>query len=96
MDLLVSQNMVHHLSRVQMKHLSIPANQSFINSDYVFTGALPDFVVIGLMSDANLAGGYQKTRSISKILALTASNKSAMARPGRPRAIPRILRTVSN
>ena len=26
MDLLLTQNMVHHLSRVQMKHLLIPTN----------------------------------------------------------------------
>ena len=58
MDLLLTQNMVHHLSRVQMKHLSIPANQTSINYDNVFTGALPDLVVVRLVSDADLAGGY--------------------------------------
>ena len=42
MDLLLTQNMVHHLSRVQMKHLSIPANQTSINFDNGFTGALPN------------------------------------------------------
>ena len=60
MDLLVHQNMRHHLSRVQMKHLSIPANQTSINFDNVFTGALPDLVIVGLVSDADLAGGYQR------------------------------------
>ena len=60
MDLLVLQNMMHHLSRVQMKHLSIPSNQASINFDNVFTGALPDLVVVGLVSDADLAGGYQR------------------------------------
>ena len=43
-----------------MKHLSIPANQTSINFDEVFTGALPDLVVVGLVSNADLAGGYQK------------------------------------
>ena len=43
-----------------MKHLSIPANQTSINFDNVFTGALPDLVIVGLVSDADLAGGYQK------------------------------------
>ena len=43
-----------------MKHLSIPANQTSINFDNVFTGALPDLVVVGLVSDADLAGGYQR------------------------------------
>ena len=59
-DLLLSQDMVHHLLRVKMKHLSIPANQSSINFGNVLTGALPDWVVVGLVSDADLAGGYQK------------------------------------
>ena len=60
MDLLLTQNMVHHLSRVQMKHLSIPANQTSINFDNVFTGALPDLVVVGLVSDTDLVGNYKR------------------------------------
>ena len=52
--------MVHHLSRVQMEHFSIPANQTSINFDNVFTGALPDLIVVGLVSDADLANGYQR------------------------------------
>ena len=43
-----------------MKHLSISANQTSINFDNDFTGALPDLVVVGLVSDADLAGGYQR------------------------------------
>ena len=43
-----------------MKHLSIPANQTSINFDNIFTGALPDLVVVGYASDGDLAGGYQK------------------------------------
>ena len=38
MDLVVSQNMVHNYSRAGLKHLSIPANQTSINFDNVFTG----------------------------------------------------------
>ena len=60
MDLLESQNMVHHYSRVQMKHLSIPTNQTSINFDNVYTDALPDLVIVGMVSDADLAGGYQR------------------------------------
>ena len=56
----LTQNMVHHLSRVQMNHLSIPANQTSINFANIFTGALPDLVVVGLVSDGDLAGGYQR------------------------------------
>ena len=43
-----------------MKHLSIPANQTSINFDNIFTAALPDLVVVCLVSDADLAGGYQR------------------------------------
>ena len=59
-NLFLTQNMVHHLSRVQMKHLSIPANQTSINFDNVFTSSLPDLDVFSLVSDADLAGGYQR------------------------------------
>ena len=60
MDLLLTQNMLHRLSRVQMKHLPIPPNQTSINFDNIFTGALPDLVVVGLVSEGDLAGGYQR------------------------------------
>ena len=43
-----------------MKHLTISANQTFINFDSVVTGAFLDLVIVGLVSDANLAGAYQK------------------------------------
>ena len=43
-----------------MKHLSLPANQTSINFDNGFTKALPDLVIVGLVSDVDLAGGYQK------------------------------------
>ena len=59
MKLLQLQNMRHHLSRVQMKHLTIPANQTSINFDNVFTGVLQDLVIGDLVSVADLAGGYQ-------------------------------------
>ena len=60
MELLQLQNIRHHLSRVQIKHLTIPANQTSINFDNGFTGALPDLVIVGLVSDADLAVGYQR------------------------------------
>ena len=62
MDLFILQNMRHHLLRVQIKHLSFSANQTFINFDNVVTGALPDLVIVGLVSDADLAGGDQRNR----------------------------------
>ena len=45
-----------------MKHLSIPANQTSINFDNVFTVALPDLVIVGLVSEADLAGDYQRNQ----------------------------------
>ena len=60
MDLLLRQYIMHHISRVQMKHLSISANQTSINFDNVLIGTLPDLVVVGLVSDADLASGYQR------------------------------------
>ena len=67
-DRLLSQNMVHHFSRIQMKHLSIPANQTSINFDNVFTMALPNLVIVCLVSDDDLAGCYQSNPLITKIL----------------------------
>ena len=43
-----------------MKHLTIPANQTSINFDNVFTGALPDLVIVCLVRDADLEGSYQR------------------------------------
>ena len=52
--------MRQHLSRVQIKHLTIPASQTFINFDTVFTGALPNLVIVAFVSDADLAYGYER------------------------------------
>ena len=60
MELLQLQNMRHHYSRVRMRFLSIGAKETSINFDNVFTGALPDLVIVGLMSEADLASGYQR------------------------------------
>ena len=58
MELLQVHNMRTHYSRVQVKHLSIPANQTSISFDNGFTGAVLDLVIVGLVSDADHAGGY--------------------------------------
>ena len=57
--LIVKNNMKYHLSRVQIKHLIIPANLTSINFD-VLIGALPNLIIIDLVSDAELAGDNQK------------------------------------
>ena len=58
--LLQVQNMQTHYSRVKVKHLSIPANQTSISFGNGFTGALPDLVIVGLVSDADHSGSYQR------------------------------------
>lgn len=60
MELNHVQNMQHHYSRVRMKQLPIPANQTSIILDNVLTGALPDLVIVRLVFDANLANNYQR------------------------------------
>ena len=47
-------------TRVQVKHMSIPTQQTFYNFDNLFTGNLPDLVVVGLVDDLDMAGGYQR------------------------------------
>ena len=42
-----------------MQHLFIVGNLTSINIDNVLTGALPDLVIVVLMSDADHAAGYQ-------------------------------------
>ena len=59
-ELFLTRNMKLPYTRVQVKHLSIPANQTSYAFDNVFTGALPDFVVSGLVDDADSTGGYQR------------------------------------
>ena len=47
-------------TRVQVKHLSIPQKQMNYNFKNVYTGSLPDLVVVGLVDDADFAGSYQR------------------------------------
>ena len=62
MKLCQLQNMRDHLSRLQMKILIIPANQTSINYENVFTGVFSEVVIVGCVSDAQLAGSYQKNQ----------------------------------
>ena len=59
-EILRVYNMRAHYSRVRVKHLSIPVNQTSISFDNVLTGALPNMVIVCLVDDAEHAGGYQK------------------------------------
>ena len=53
-------NMRIPYNRVYMKHYSIPTGLSTIAIDNVFTGALPDLAVIGLVEDEAFSGAYKK------------------------------------
>lgn len=43
-----------------MKHLLIPENEISLNFVIIFTSALPDVVIVNLVSVADLVGGYHK------------------------------------
>jgi hypothetical protein len=45
-------------TRVMMKHVAIPSGSSTICLDNLFTGGLPDLVVMGFVSDTAFAGSY--------------------------------------
>ena len=52
------RNMKLPYSKVQVKHLTIPANVTSQDFDGIFDGTLPDLVVIGLVADEDFAGNY--------------------------------------
>ena len=41
-----------------MKHVAIPANSSIMCLDNIFTGVLPDLVVMGFVTNTAFAGSY--------------------------------------
>jgi hypothetical protein len=45
-------------TRIFMKHVAIPAGSSTICLDNIFTGSLPDLVLLGFVSDTAFAGSY--------------------------------------
>ena len=51
-------NMRLPYTRVMMKHVAIPAGSSTICLDNIFTGGLPNLVVMGFVSDTAFAGSY--------------------------------------
>ena len=59
MQQLVHKNMRYYYLRVRIKHLVIPANQTSIKFDNGFTGALPDLIIVNLVSDSDFANGNQ-------------------------------------
>jgi hypothetical protein len=47
-------------TKVQVKHLTIPANVTSQDFDGIYDGVLPDLVVVGLVADADFAGHYNR------------------------------------
>ena len=56
--LIREKNMRLSHTRVMMKHVAIPSGSSTICLDNIFTGGLPDLVVMGFVSDTAFAGSY--------------------------------------
>ena len=59
-QMLHKSNMNYPIRRVTMKHLSIPANHLSVLHDNIYLGAVPERIVVGLVSDSSLNGGYQE------------------------------------
>ena len=57
-SLVHEKNMRLPYTRVLMKHIAIPSGSSTICLDNIFTGPLPDLVLMGFVSDAAFAGSY--------------------------------------
>ena len=55
--------MQYYNSRFHIKDLSNSQNETSIKFDNVLIDALPDLVKVGLVRDADLAGGLQRNQS---------------------------------
>ena len=58
--MLQSTNYSIPYNRIVTKILTIPNGTNQMEFDNVYQGKLPDLVVVGLISDANMTGGYQR------------------------------------
>jgi len=58
-QMLQKMNARYPLRRVTTKHISIPANTTSVMHDNVFLGTVPRRVLITMVSDAAMSGGYQ-------------------------------------
>ena len=59
-SLVQQQNMRLPHTRVLLKHLSVAAGLGSIAFDNVFTSALPDLVIMGMVNDDTFVGGYHQ------------------------------------
>ena len=58
--MLQTTNARYPLTRVTMKHLSIPIGTTNVLQDNLYLGKIPKRVVLGLVTDASMGGGYQQ------------------------------------
>ena len=56
--MLLTTNARYPITRVTMKHLSIPSASTNVLQDNLFLGKIPKRVILGLVSDASMGGGY--------------------------------------
>ena len=59
-EAMAHDNLRYPIHRVTMKHLSIPRGQTSALHDNIYLGQLPDRIVMGFVTDAAMAGGYQQ------------------------------------
>ena len=57
--ILQTKNFKIPYKRVTAKTLTIPTGTTSFESDNVYLGKIPDMIMLGLVSDANMSGGYQ-------------------------------------
>ena len=57
-QMLQKMNMRFPMRRVTMKHMSIPANTTSVLHDNIYTGLIPERIVLALVPDAAMSGSY--------------------------------------
>ena len=60
LKLLLMINIRIPYSKIQVKHLTIPANVTTQDFDGIYDGTLPDLVIVGLVSDEDFGGHYNR------------------------------------
>ncbi len=57
--MLQTTNARYPITRVTMKHLSVPAQSTNVLQDNLYLGKMPKRIILGLVTDASMGGGYQ-------------------------------------
>ena len=87
--ILQTMNARYPIRRVKVKHISIPNGSTSILHDNIFLGQIPERIVLGLVSDAAMSGGYQTNPYNFQnfgvnYLALSVNNEMVPKRPFQP------------